>query len=78
MPTTLRHGPYRLYFYAYDCDEPRHTHVDRDRASAKFWLDPDVALAENIGFNRHELRQLERFIREHVEVLRHEWDAFCG
>jgi hypothetical protein len=41
MPTTLRTGPYRFYFYSYDCGEPRHTHVDRENKSAKFWLDPD-------------------------------------
>lgn len=45
MPTTLRTGPYRFYFYSYDCGEPRHTHVDRENMSAKFWLDPDVSPA---------------------------------
>ncbi len=77
MPTTLRVGPYRFYFYSYDCDEPRHTHVDREQMSAKFWLDPDPSLAENYGFNRKELRDIERTIRDHLEILRNEWDAFC-
>lgn len=40
MPTSLRIGAYRFYFYSYDCNEPRHTHVDRDENMAKFWLDP--------------------------------------
>jgi hypothetical protein len=31
-------------------------HVDREKMSAKFWLDPDVSLAENYDFNRKELR----------------------
>jgi len=78
MPTTLRIGPYRFYFYSYDCDEPRHTHVDRDKLSAKFWLDPDVSLANNHGFNRKELRDIERLIRENLETLRNEWDSFCN
>lgn len=77
MPTTLRVGPYRFYFYSYDCGEPRHTHVDREAMSAKFWLDPDVALEANHGFSRRELRDLERIIRTHLDVLRREWDAFC-
>jgi hypothetical protein len=77
MPTTLRPGPYRFYFYSYDCSEPRHTHVDRENKSAKFWLDPDVSLAHNYGFNRKELRDIERIVRKHLETLRHEWDAFC-
>ncbi len=77
-PTTLRVGPYRFYFYSYDCGEPRHTHVDRENLSAKFWLDPDVLLADNHGFSRKELRDVERIARENLETLRNEWDAFCG
>ena len=78
MPTTLRIGPYRFYFYSYDCGEPRHTHVDRDKLSAKFWFDPDVSLANNHGFNRKELRNIERIVRENLETLRNEWDSFCN
>ena len=78
MPTSLRIGPYRFYFYSYDCDEPRHMHVDRENSSAKFWLDPDVSLATNYGFNRKELRDIERITRQNLKRLRDEWDDFCG
>ena len=50
MPTALRIGPYRFYFYSYDCNELRHMHVDRENMSAKFWLEPVVSLAENHGY----------------------------
>ena len=53
-------------------------HVDRENRSAKFWLDPDVALAKNYGYGRKELRGVERIARENVETLRNEWDAFCS
>ncbi|CAN5559159.1 hypothetical protein BH24GEM3_BH24GEM3_22570 [soil metagenome] len=53
-------------------------HVDRESRSAKFWLDPYAALAANHGYRRNELREVERIMREHLETLRHEWDAFCG
>ncbi len=78
MPTALRHGPYRVYFYSYDCGEPRHMHVDRENRSAKFRLDPDVLLEANHGFGRKELREIERLLRINLEVLRDEWDRFCG
>lgn len=78
MPTTLRFGPYRFYFYSYDCNEPRHMHVDREKMSAKFWIDPDIALAANYGFSRKELRDIERVMHENLELLRNEWDAFCN
>jgi len=42
------------------------------------WLDPDVLLAENYGYSRKELRDIERIARENLERLRDEWDAFCG
>lgn len=49
MPTALRIKSYRIYFYAYDCQEPRHMHVDSGLLSAKFWLEPTVALVVNVG-----------------------------
>jgi hypothetical protein len=78
MPTALRIGPYRFYFYSYDCGEPRHMHVDRENKGVKFWLDPDVSLARNCGYTRKELRDIERITTENLERLRNEWDAFCG
>jgi hypothetical protein len=77
MPTALRSGPYRFYFYSYDCGEQRHMHVDRENCSAKFWLDPDVLLEANHGYRRKELRDIERIARDNLELLRNEWDKFC-
>lgn len=45
--------------------------------SVKFWLEPDIALESNYGFNRKELRDIERLIRQNVETLRNKWDDFC-
>ena len=36
MPSVLRIGPYRFYFYPSDAPEPPHIHVKRDNAEAKF------------------------------------------
>ncbi|MBX7236248.1 MAG: DUF4160 domain-containing protein [Caldilineales bacterium] len=64
MPTVLRVGPYRFYFYSHDlAGEPPHVHVDREELSAKFWLNP-VALARNLGFSGNELRRIERIISQ--------------
>ncbi len=38
VPTVLRLGPYRFYFYRHEPNEP-HVQVDRDDDSAEFWLD---------------------------------------
>jgi hypothetical protein len=75
MPTVLRSGPYRFYFYSHEPNEPPHVHVDRDDASAKFWLDP-VGLARNLGFSGHELRSIERIVREHQPELMEAWNGW--
>jgi len=77
MPTTLRTGAYRFYFYSYDCYEPKHTHVDRDDKMATFWLEPVVRLSDNHGFNAKELRKIEQIINDNREVLINGWDNFC-
>lgn len=75
MPTVLRSGPYRLYFYSGDRDEPRHVHIERDARIAKFWLTP-VRLRDSGGFRRVELRKLERLVEQHLEDLVRSWDEF--
>ncbi len=52
-------------------------HVDRSNLSAKLWLDPDIYVADNHGYSRRELREIERIARDHLEYLRNEWDRFC-
>ena len=59
MPKMLRSGPYSVYFYSHEPNEPHHVHVDRDMASCKVWLSP-VGLASSLGFKASELREVER------------------
>lgn len=75
MPTVLRIGPYRFFFYSGDREEPRHVHVEREWNLSKFWLDP-VRLAESGGFGRAEIRRLETLVREHATELRRAWDEY--
>ena len=73
MPTVLRIGSYRFYFYSHDLiNEPPHVHIDRDDLSAKFWL-KSVALASNLGFNASELRKLEKIVSGHQTELLERW-----
>lgn len=77
MPTVLRTGPYRVYFYSHEPNEPPHVHVDRDDRTAKFWLDP-VVLARNLGFGGPELTRIERLIRENRVDLLEAWHGYFG
>jgi hypothetical protein len=75
MPTALRAGPYRFFFYAGDGGEPPHIHVERDDCEAKYWLTP-VAMARNRGFARKELREIRSIVRDHLEELLDTWNGF--
>jgi hypothetical protein len=75
MPTILRSGPYRFFFYAGDRGEPPHVHVERDNDSAKFWLTP-VRLEYSGGFSRAEIRRVEQLVEENRETLLRGWNEY--
>ena len=75
MPTVLREGPYRVFFYAGDRAEPPHVHVERDQSEAKFWLEP-VRLEESHGFNRKEINRIQAFVEQHQQLLLEKWHEF--
>jgi hypothetical protein len=76
VPTVLRNGPYRFFFYSADRAEPPHVHVQRQRAKAKFWLEL-VAFGRATGFSARELLELHRLIDEHRIVL-DAWHEYFG
>lgn len=75
MPTVLRIGPYRFFFYAGDRDEPPHIHAERDEDSCKFWLDP-VRLQTSAGFNSREINRIKKLVEENQEQLLRSWDEY--
>ncbi|MDB5326389.1 MAG: uncharacterized protein JWM57_1958 [Phycisphaerales bacterium] len=77
MPTVLRVGPYRFFFYSNENTEPPHIHVERDDDYAKFWLQP-VQLARNVGFSAHELHELIKLTREHAALFMERWNEHFG
>jgi hypothetical protein len=77
MPTILRAGPYRLFFYASDRAEPMHVHVEGHGGAAKFWLNP-IRLQSSRGFGQHEISHLQRLVVQHRENVAKAWHAYFG
>ena len=75
MPTVLRVGPFRFFFYSGDGSEPPHIHVERDDCEAKFWLDP-VRLERSRGFRRKEINRIHELVEEHRQQLLEGWNEF--
>jgi hypothetical protein len=77
MPTVLRVGRYRFFFFSNENDEPSHVHVRAENDQAKFWLET-LQLASNYGFSAHELNEIERIIQEHRTELLEAWNERPG
>ena len=77
MPTVLRDGPYRFFFYSGDGVEPPHVHIERDNQIAKFWLNP-VMLQHSGGFSRSEMRRIARIVEENQSLFTEAWSEYFG
>lgn len=77
MPTVLRIGPYRFYFYSHEPNEPPHVHMDRDEATAKVWL-VGGELARSRGFRPREINAILAIVSEHRAQLLEAWHEYFG
>ena len=77
MPTVLRHGRHRFFFFSNEGNEPPHIHVETAEDYAKFWLEP-IALARSMGYNAKELRELRELVEEHKDLFLRRWYEYFG
>jgi hypothetical protein len=70
-------GPYSFFFYSFDCNEPVHVYVRRDKQTCKFWLEP-IQLAANHGFSARELNGIRQLIKVHYKTVIEAWHEHCG
>ena len=75
MPTVLRIGSFRFFFYSNESNEPVHIHIQRDNMLAKFWLKP-LALASSTRFSPNELRKIETLVVENRETFLEAWNEY--
>ncbi len=75
MPTVLRDGPYRFFFYAGDGGEPRHVHVARGKGVAEFWLDP-VRIQRSNRLRRPEILRVQHMIEANHKLLVEAWNDY--
>jgi hypothetical protein len=80
MPTVFRLRGFRFFFYSNE-GSPRekvHIHVEKGDAEAKFWLEPEVRLAYNDGYDARTLRELLEIVVANRERIMRAWDEFFG
>lgn len=76
MPVVFRYKGYRFFFYSNEGNprEPLHIHVRKGEAVAKFWLEPDVSVAESYAMRSSELRELMGAAEENRELIERYWN----
>jgi hypothetical protein len=75
MPTVLRIGPYRFFFYSNEGHEPPHIHVESADGEAKFWLQPPER-ARSFGLGRSDLRRVRDIVEANRELFLAKWDEY--
>lgn len=76
-PTVFRHGIYRFYFFSRE-ERRTHVHVHAPQGEAKFWIEPEISLAENHGLTTRQLSMVRHLIREREDDIRRAWQAHFG
>jgi hypothetical protein len=77
MPTVIRIGRFRFYFFSNEREEPPHIHVKAAEDEAKFWLDP-AELASNFGFSSSELNEIGRLVQDNERLFLEAWNEHFG
>ncbi len=78
MPTVLRSGGYRFFFFSNEGKESPHIHIEQDENYAKFSIGP-VRLVHSVGFNSAELNKLRRIVQERETFFKEKWhEHFSG
>lgn len=72
MPTVLKIGRFRFFFFSNEGGEPVHIHVESDDKCAKFWLEP-VQLSKSFGYNAKELNEIRKLVLANVDLFKEKW-----
>lgn len=66
-------------FKIYSNEEARiHIHIIKAEKEAKCWLEPDIELAENFGFNSKELSFIEKILTEYGDDFKVKFTRHIG
>jgi hypothetical protein len=76
-PTIFREDGFRFFFFSRE-EERLHVHVHCADGEAKFWLEPQVQLAQNYGLNDRQIRSAEALIRKREDDIRTAWRKHFG
>jgi len=80
MPVVFRYKGFRFFFFSNEGTprEPMHIHVRKGEAVAKFWLEPDISVAESYALTSSELLELMRAAEKNKKIIERYWNEHFG
>lgn len=76
-PTVFRKGGFRFYFFSRE-ETRLHVHVHHAEGEAKFWLEPEIELAQNYGLSRRRITAALALVRRHQDEIEGAWQDHFG
>jgi len=76
-PTIFRQKGFRFFFFSRE-ESRFHVHVYHVEGEAKFWLEPEIELAQNYGLNTRRLSTALDLIRRHQNEIGIAWKKHFG
>ena len=55
-----------------------HVHVRKDNKLAKFWVRPNIVLAESFGMSPKELNEIFKIVDSHKRQIAKAWNEHFG
>jgi hypothetical protein len=71
-PTVFRWKGYRFFFFSRE-EKRMHVHVFSPDGEAKFWLEPELSLADNFGLREGQIAQLKQVMEDRKGEIEKAW-----
>ena len=81
MGKLLVFSKYVIFVFSGDINEKRkHIHI-RDKKGrinrlCKFWIQPEIELANNHGFSKSEIAEIKKLVTSNIEIIKIQLKAF--
>ncbi len=71
-PTVFNIDGFRFFFFSRE-ESRKHIHIYCADGEAKYWLEPEIALANNYRIPKAKLTKIEYIIKEHYDEITSAW-----
>lgn len=72
-PAIYRERGFKFFFFSNE-EQRMHVHIVGQSGEAKFWLEPEITLANSYKLSVKELGKLEKSVKEHEDEIRASWN----